>query len=122
ERMQHPPAPRSGEFLVGDRIPSTLLPVLARMMREQMPVLVDSSRLLREWVASHPGQRIPRSIGMHAYELEGRRGTRIVRPYSLWMLQRARDAYRQLSAVDRAAADALLENVGGRSFIAFDDG
>jgi glutathione S-transferase len=122
ERMQHAPAPRSGEFLAGDRIPSTLLPVLGRMMREQMPVLVDSSRLLREWLALHPGQRVPRSIGMHAYELEGRRGTRIVRPYSLWMLQRARDVYRQLSAVDRAAADGLLEDVGGRSFIAFQDG
>jgi len=40
----------------------------------------------------------------------------------LWMLQRARDAYVQLSATDRAAADSLLEGLGGQAFMAFEDG
>ncbi|HEY2591453.1 MAG TPA: glutathione S-transferase family protein [Steroidobacteraceae bacterium] len=121
ERMQHPPAPRSGHFMADDAIAPTVMPVLERMMREQLPVLVDSARLLREWLATHPGARIPRVIGTHDYELGGARGPRIVRPYSLWMLQRARDAYEHLSGADREAADGVLRAVGGQSFMAFDD-
>ncbi|HVW26014.1 MAG TPA: glutathione S-transferase family protein [Polyangiaceae bacterium] len=122
EGMQHPLAPRNGAFLPGDEIPATLVPVLSRMMREQLPVLVDSSRLFREWLGAHPGERVPRAIGVHEFELEGRRGKRIVRPYSLWMLQRARDVYAALSGAERAAADRLLRAAGGEAFLTFEDG
>jgi hypothetical protein len=37
------------------------------------------------------------------------------------MLQRARDYYRSLDAENRAAADALLQAVGGDMFIDFED-
>ena len=121
ERMQQPAAPRAGEFLADDRIPETLLPVLTRMMREQVPVLVDSVRLLREWIAQHPNERIPRAIGMHRFELEGTVGQRIVRPYSLWMLQRARRFYLSLEGEAKAAADRLLDAVGGEAFKNFPD-
>lgn len=121
ERMNHPPTPGGGDFLSGDEIPATLTPILQRMMREQLPVLAESARLLREWLPAHPGERIPRSIGMHEFALEGRHGSRIVRPYSLWMLQRARDAYRQLTADERETADQFLHSIDGHPFIAFDD-
>jgi glutathione S-transferase len=120
ELMNEPPPSQGGAFLPNDDIPVTVLPILARMMREQMPVLVDSARLLCERLAT-ASERIPRAIGMHEYELGGQRGRRIVRPYSLWMLQRARDAYRSLSDADRAAADQLLEQVNGQHFISFED-
>jgi glutathione S-transferase len=121
ERMNEPPASHDLQFLSNDEIPGTLLPILERMMREQIPVLTDSVRLLRERLAMKPGERIPRAIGTHEFELEGQRGRRIVRPYSLWMMQRARDAYRNLSSTDREAADRLLRSVKGEGFISFED-
>jgi glutathione S-transferase len=121
ERVQRPPAPRQGDFLPGDEVPASLSPVLRRMMREQMPVLADSALRLHEWIAAHPGERIPRAIGMHAFELEGERGQRLVRPYSLWMLQRARDCYRQMAPADRARVDQWLDTIAGQSFRNFAD-
>ena len=117
ERMKEPPAPRTGEFLPGDALPATLAPVLRRMMREQLPVLQDSLARLLAWLAEHPGERIPRVIGSHAFELEGERGTRIIRPYSLWMLQRVLQVLRGLSADDRRAAEAMLAGVGGEALL-----
>jgi len=122
ERMRHPAAPGGGDYLPGDVIPITLLPVLRRMMREQLPVLVDSARLLSAWMAENPDQkRVPRVLGNHEFELEGQRGRRIVRPYSLWMLQRARTAYKALQGEERERADQLLADVGGEAFRDFVD-
>lgn len=121
ERMQQPEQPLQGSFLPDDEIPATLLPVLRRMMREQMPVLQDTARHVSAWMAAHPGQPLPRALGMHEFSLEGRQGQRIVRPYSLWMLQRARDAYQALPTAERARADALLASVGGEGFARFED-
>ena len=120
ERMQHP-APLSGEFLPGDEVPPTLLPVLQRMFIEQLPVLADSARQVEKWMAAHPDETLPRAIGMHAYTLEGQEGQRIIRPYSLWMLQRARDYYLSLDAARKAAADQMLRAAGGEHFIDFMD-
>jgi glutathione S-transferase len=120
-RMNEPPAQGDRCFLPEDEVPSTLEPILERMMREQLPVLTDSARLLRERLAAKPGERIPRAIGTHDFELEGCRGQRIVGSYSLWMLQRARDAYRALSSADRDAANRVLSKVHGEQFMCFED-
>lgn len=120
ERMQHPVA-HSGDFLPNDALPDTLRPILARMFRELLPVLADSAVRVREWMAEHPGEPLPRAIGSHAFTLEGRQGTRIIRPYSLWMLQRARDCYRSLAPNEQAAAAEWLRPLGGDAFTAFED-
>lgn len=120
ERMQHPQA-RSGRFLSHDEVPETLLPVLGRMFAEALPVFADSARQVREWMNAHPGETLPRVLGMHAFTVEGQTGQRIIRPYSLWMLQRARSYYLSLGAEDRAAGDRMLREAGGEGFIEFDD-
>ncbi len=120
ERMLEP-VPLTGEFLPDDVVPETLLAVLRRMFAEQLPVLADSARLVREWMDAHPGESLPRAIGKHAFTLGGRTGTRIVRPYSLWMLARARDFYLSLDVPGRAAADAMLHAAGGEAFMRFED-
>lgn len=120
ERMQNP-LPLSGAFLPDDEIAHTLLPILRRMCIEQLPVLADSAGKVREWLGEHPDEELPRAIGKHAFVLEGQEGQRIIRPYSLWMLQRARDYYRSLHAEDKAAADVMLRTVGGDAFIDFAD-
>lgn len=121
ERMQQPPAPGSGDFLPCDTLPPTLLPVLRRMMREQMPVLEDTAQRLSTWLAEHPGTPVPRTLGKHGFTLEGEHGERIVRPYALWMLQRVRDIYRALKPMERTQADQLLDAIGGNTFRDFQD-
>lgn len=119
-RMQHPET-SGGQFLQNDHVPETLFPILRRMFAEQLPVLADSAKQVREWMAAHPGETLPRSIGMHSFALEGSQGKRIIRPYSLWMLQRARHYYQALDVESRAAADRMLRATGGDAFITFDD-
>lgn len=121
EQLQFQPQALRQPLPPGDDLPPTLLPVLRRMAREQLPVLVDSARRVRAWMAEHPGQPLPRSLGSHGFTLEGCRGERIIRPYSLWMLQRVRDHLVGLSDVDRARADAWLHTVGAEALVDFPD-
>lgn len=120
-RLESQQAPLQGDFVSDDQVPVTLAPVFQRQMREQMPVLVDSAQRLHDWLADHPGEQIPRAIGKHAFELEGVAGERIIRPYSLWMMQRARDVYLSLEGVERKNADEWLTSVGGERFRVFAD-
>ncbi|NTX38706.1 glutathione S-transferase [Myxococcus sp. CA033] len=120
ERMLHP-MPLSGEFRAADEVPVTLLAVLRRMFIEQMPVLADTARRVSEWMGAHPGETLPRAIGMGAFVLEGQEGKRIVSPYSLWMLQRARDYFRSLTGCNRTAVEEMLRAAGGQSFLEFED-
>lgn len=121
ERMQQPPTPGNGDFVHGDTLPPTLWPVLQRMMREQMPVLEDTALRLNAWLTEHPGEPVPRTLGQHGFALEGQHGERVVRPYALWMLQRARDIYRALEPADRTRADQWLDAIGGTTFRDFQD-
>lgn len=121
EQLQFQPEGLRAPLAAGDDIPATLLPVLRRMAREQLPVLVDTAWRVRDWMAAQPGQPLPRAIGSHAFTLEGRQGERIVRPYSLWMLQRVRDHLCALQGEDRRRADALLRDVGADALLDFPD-
>jgi len=114
ERMQHPPRPKSGDFLADDAVPETLEPVLKRMFEEQFPVLIDTARRLDAWAEAHPDRKRPsRVIGSHRYAIDGVSEERMVTPFSLWMFQRPLDHYRSLSAEERAAIDPKLEALGG---------
>ncbi len=112
ERM-HSTEPVTGAFLPDDEIPATLLPVLRRMASEQLPVLLDTEQRLTQWRSQNPAAvEIPRSIGSHAFKLEGVSGERVILPYSLWMFQRALKYYQRLLPAQQAAADQLLADVG----------
>ncbi|MBI5257754.1 MAG: glutathione S-transferase [Burkholderiales bacterium] len=121
EQLQFEPQGLRGALPADDQVPDTLLPVLRRLAREMLPVLVDTAQRVRAWMAEHPGEPLPRALGTHAFTLEGVQGERIVRPYSLWMLQRVRDHYRTLADADRMRADALLQAVGAQALIEFPD-
>lgn len=104
-----------------DSIPETLLPVLKRLARELLPAMVDVAHHVRAWMAEHPGETLPRALGNHAFTLEGREGSRIIRPYSLWMIQRVRDHLNGLDADSRRQADAFLRDIGAEALIDFPD-
>ena len=111
--------PRGGEFLAHDVVPDTLLPVLQRMMREQVPTLHDTMLQLGEWAADNPQEtEVPRSIGMHSFTLEARlpnevTAQRAVLPFQQWMWQRPLDAFNALNPGDRQQVQTMLAKVGG---------
>ncbi len=116
--------PRSGEFLADDEVPTTLLPVLARMMSEQVPHLAKVAGMLREWAAANAGTEaeLPRALGMAPFEIEGVAGERMALSFSQWMLQRPLDFLASLTGDDRAACEALLRECGGEALLNFESG
>lgn len=113
------PAPLAGDFLPADEIPPTLLPVLARMMREQLPTLHHTMTAFGEWVAANPGvTEIPRGIGMHSFTLEAglpneATAQRAILPFQQWMWQRPLDAFNALATAEKTQVQELLTEVGG---------
>lgn len=113
------PAARSGEFLADDQIPLTLLPVLQRMMREQIPTLHDTMVAVGEWARDNPQQtELPRGIGMHSFTLEAGlpnevTAERAILPFQQWMWQRPLDAFNALDAAAQSEVNNLLAQAGG---------
>lgn len=108
----------TGDFLPQDDIPDTLLPILARIFREQAPVLLDTFRRVGEWAKEHPGvQKVPRTIGTHAYTLEGVTGKRMVQPFAQWMAQRPIFFYQSLKDTETKTLAPILELPGARKFL-----
>ncbi len=113
ERMQQP-AEYTGPLLADDTIPETLLPILARLLREQMPVLTDTMRAVHAWCLDHPDTHpLPRVIGRHRFQLEGQHSERAIQPYAQWMFQRPARFYQTLSDTERLTIDRQLARLDG---------
>ena len=117
ERMISPAeASKGGDFLPDDAVPDTLLPIIKRMFDEQVPVLMETARQLEEWITANPdATEIPRAIGKLRYRLGDMEEERLVFPYNLWMWQRPRDFYSQLTSDQRAAIAPLLSETQVRA-------
>lgn len=119
QRMQHPDAPCGGDFLPDDEVPATLAPVFRALFAEFWPSLAAiQDEVQRALPALRNGRSLRRSLG----EIEAPMGTRTFRrlatPYSLWMVQRALDAYGALPASQQRGVDAWLATVGGAQAMA----
>lgn len=113
ERMSEPSG-QAGDFLPADEVPETLLPLLARMFREQVPVLQQTAEQIRLWADSDPSRsELPRTLGKHAFTLEGVVEQRAIYPYSVWMWQRPHELYQGLDAASRAGLAPLLTALPG---------
>lgn len=117
ERMIASPFIARGDFLDGDQIPETLLPILRRMMGEQGPCLLDLFEKMTALKANDPDKDIPRVIGMHGFTMEGKTGTRMIMPYTQWMAQRAFEQVALMEPEARHHAHALLNDINGAAFI-----
>ncbi|MFU8877053.1 MAG: glutathione S-transferase family protein, partial [Wenzhouxiangellaceae bacterium] len=107
--------PATGQFLPEDRIPETLWPVLERMVREQLPVLIDTEWALANWHREHPeSTQVPRVLGEHRFMLGEAAGRRVVLPHSLWRWQRPRDHFQSLTDDARRSAVEFAGRLGLR--------
>ena len=121
ERMNRPDPEAPGTWLPDDRLAPTLRPLLERIGRDAVPLLLDGIAAFEEWADARPEEAVepPRMVGVHETRLGGvacRRGTSA---YSLWMLQRTLDAYRSLDGEERAAVDAALAGTGCEAVLAY---
>ena len=112
ERMTSP-QPADGGFVPDDALPSTLLPVLARMFEEQGPVLSRTIARVATWAREGHSGPLPRGLGMHEFVLGTARGERTIYPFNAWRWQRPHAHYHALTGTHRQRADALLEQTGG---------
>lgn len=113
-RMQNPPADARGDFLPGDAVPDTLRPVFASIFGEFWPYLQGTlAEVEKATPTLQPGRGYARALGAVETTMAGRPYRLNARPYSLWMAQRALDAYRSFDADERSMADDWLKNVGG---------
>ena len=111
---------RTGELLAEDNVPSTLLPVFARQMTEQLPVLIATSQLFAEWSGTaKPRAEVPRGLGMVPFTTGGASGECAARSFSLFRLQQALDCLDNLNRDEKARAEAFLSKVGGEALLAF---
>ncbi len=97
-----------GSYLENDVIPETLLPIIARIFREQVPVIIETIKQTDKWVKENPKEEIPRSIGKLFFEISGVKEERLVFPYNQWMWQRPYGFYHSLHENHRGEIDKIL--------------
>lgn len=119
ERMNRPPMDQTG-WLDDDALAETLQPVL-RTMADGVPILLASAETTARWAAENElNDAPPPTCGFVSTTYRGVEFECAARPYTSWMLQRARDAYRAFPAADRARVDHALDGTGWERVLAFE--
>lgn len=121
ERMNHPDPDSFGEWLAADAVAPTLRPVLDLIGRDAVPMILDTVRAFESWADTRPADLAepPRGTGMHETSLRGVAFHRFTNSYTLWMLQRSLDAYRDLPDRERTAVDRALQGTGCEALFAY---
>jgi glutathione S-transferase len=121
ERMNHP-KPKGGEFFANDELPATLRPLLELVGRDAGAFLLDNVRAFEKWADGRPADlaELPRGIGLHETVLRGVRFQRFTSPYTLWMLQRPRDAFYALASEQQSRVRRTIEGTGLLALLEFD--
>lgn len=121
ERMNHPDPTAPGDFLPGDALAPTLRPLLARVGRDAVPLLLDTLRDFERWADARPPdlETPPRAVGFHETRLRGAAFQRYTSPYTLWMAQRSLDAYAALALEERKRVDEALAGTGCEALLAY---
>lgn len=115
-RNTHAGAVNVTEFPGDDSVPETLLPLLRRQMREQLPALEATSAMFADWAAeAAPGSLLPRAFGPMTINIEGHLGPAAARSFPLYRLQAALDAFDAMDEAAKKRADTLLHLIGGEA-------
>ena len=122
ERMNHPDSRDEGAWLAGDAIPPTFAAIVRHAGRDAAPFVLDVARAFESWADQNAPVEgyLPRATGTHRTRLRGVEFERITTPYTLWMVQRVRDAYRALEGSGRAAVDRAFAGTGFEAVFAYE--
>ncbi len=122
ERCNAPNPDEQGDWLADDALAASFLDVLTVMARDAVPVLLASFRAIEAWADARPDddEPPPRAVGFAESTLRDVPLQRVVLPYTLWMLQRVRDAYAALAPAGRAAVDGALAGSGWEAVLAYE--
>lgn len=118
ERMNAPPA-ADGDYLPGDEVPETLMPLLRHAFAEYLPVAIDTVQRVANWIEENPGAPIPRFLGTQNFTIGGVTETRTVWTCIQYMIQRPLGCYQGSSGATRLAMDDLLAAIGPEAELSF---
>jgi glutathione S-transferase len=121
ERMANAAA-SAGQALQGeDEIPASLAPVFKAIFAELLPMIDGINRQVR---AALPGiaaaKALPRGLADVEFPLGNGSFRRAALPYTLWMVQRTLDVYRQMLPGEQRAVRHWLALMGGEHWLALD--
>lgn len=102
-----------GQWLEGDEIPDTLVPVIKRLFKEHWPFVTSTVNTIQTWARENPGQHIPRIIGKQTFTMGDVEGRKAVTSFTQWKAQRILDSYNAFIGEDKQTLDAFLQDVGG---------
>ena len=92
QRMNETPE-QIGEWLPGDDIPETLVPILQWQCRDQLQQIHQLMDITANWINKHPeADSPPRFIGRVDYTIDGTGSKRLCTPYTQWMYERVLEA------------------------------
>jgi glutathione S-transferase len=122
ERLNHPDSQDRGAWVAGDAIPPTFAPIVRLAGRDAVPFVLDVARAFEAWADRHAPVAgfLPRVTGTHRTQLRGVAFERITTPYTLWMVQRVREAYVALDAAGRGAVDRAFAGTGFEAVFAYE--
>jgi glutathione S-transferase len=122
QRMNYPDPDAQGTWASPAALVPTLRPLLSLIGGDAVPMLLDNLRAFDAWAATRPSEMAepPRAVGGHETVLRGVEINRMTSPYTLWMVQRPRDAYARLAPAERAAVDQLLGGTGCEALFAYE--
>lgn len=122
ENTNHPIPNDPGDWLGDDAVADTMRALLKLIGKDAVPWVLDSVRAIEASFDANPPEdgRPPRGLGMTESTLRGKTVQRGVQTYSLYMAQRAIDAYRCLSAADRSLVDDEVIGTGCEDLFAYE--
>ena len=125
----------NGKWLPNDEIPETVIPMLKMFFHDFYPLLTNAMKVLKEFIQS-PGHKIgtrlpEKSFGptpgfnnvqqqngtlSHEFTIEGKKGRRMVIPYTIWMVQRLNNDVLKKLNINKSVLE-LLNAIDGRDLI-----
>lgn len=121
QRMNHPDPDGFGDWLGDDALAPTLGPLLRLVGADAAPGVLASVSAFEAWADGREAdqEQPPRIVGRHRASLRGAEAERATSSYTLWMLQRPRNAYVRLAPSERAAVDDALAGTGCEALLRY---
>ena len=122
ERCNRPVPEAMGDWYGGD-YPETLMAVLKLIGQDAVPMLRALDGAFDAWAVQNAtvGMEPPRGVGEYVSELRGVALTAGIRAYVPWKIQRLRDAFDAISAVDQSGVREILAASGCEELLSKDE-